>query len=268
MDSYKQRILTLEKRVEELESSLNKSHNLKDEVQHVSIDKEMGVIPLNEFDTYRFVRVRDWLMPEFTKTNGTWKHGMVTNTNLYFLTNPTQEIKELIEMTLGYKINFSRQLICFKFLGAKEDFEDEVTNKKFLELYLFWYQGGPCYGKINIIQPLYSEFDKKAFEIIDLPHTKPTKDTPYDLILYDFISGNNFSATMTVDFKNTYLLLPHVCFFLTPIPSSSIQVRLIEVSTTQAVFEFKYGKELVPTTTQFHWLANGSVQKIELGPPY
>jgi len=259
MDPYKQRVLTLETRVEELERALNKSHNLKDDIQYVSIDKEQGVIALNEFDTYRFVRVRDWLMPEFTKTNGSWKHGMVTNTVLYFLTNPTQEIKELVELTLGYKVNFSRQLIAFKFVGSKEDFEDAVSSKKFLDLYIFWYQGGPCYGKVTIIQPLYAEFDKKAFEIIDLPHQKPTKDTPYDLILYDFIKGNNFTATMTVDFKNTYNLLPHISFFLTPIPSASIKASLLSLTTTQAVFEFKYGKELVPTNIQFHWLANGCV---------
>lgn len=259
MDSYKQRILTLEKKVEDLEAALNKSHNLKDEIQHVSIDKEQGVIPLNEFDTYRFVRACDWLMPEFTRTNGAWKHGMVTNTNLYFLINPTDEIKELIELTVGYKVNFSRQLIAFKYLGSNEEFEDDVSNKKIVDLYLFWYQGGPCYGKINIIQPLYTEFNKKAFEIINLPHQKSNKHTPYDFILYDFIKGNQFTATMTVDFKNTYSLLPHISFFLTPI-SSCIQASIVSLTTTQAVFEFKYGKDLVPTTTQFHWLANGSTK--------
>jgi len=258
MDSYKQRILTLESRVDDLELALNKSHNLKNEIQHVSIDKEQGIIPLNEFDTYRFVRARDWSMPEFTRTNGAWKHGMVTNTNLYFLTNPTQEIKEIVETLVGYKINFSKQLLAFKYLGVKEDFEDIVSNKRFVDLYLFWYQGGPCYGKFNITLPLYNEFDKKPFEIIDLPHQKSNKDTPYDLILYDFIKGNNFTATMTVDFKNKYNLLPHLSFFLTPMPSSCIQVSIVSLTTTYVIFEFKYGKELVPTTTQFHWLANGS----------
>jgi len=257
MDPYKQRVLTLEKRVNELELALIKSHNLKDEIQFVSSDKEQGVIPLNEFDTYRFVRVKEWLMPEFIKANGSWKHGVVTNTNLYFLINPTKEIKELIEMTVGYKINFAKQLICFKFLGPKGDFEDEITNKRFTDIYLFWYQGGPCYGKVNIIAPLYKEFDKKAFEIEDLPYSKPTKDTPYDLLLFEFINRNNYSASMTVDFKNTYSLLPHMSFFLTPIPSSNISVSLTALTTTFATFEFKYGKEVVPMNTQFHWMANG-----------
>ena len=259
MESFKERLVLLEERTKTLEVNLCKSHETDSEIHLSSIDKEQGVIPLNEFDTFRFVRAENWIMPEFTKSDGNWKHGMVSNATIYFLTNPSQEIKELVELSVGQKINFSKYIICFKYYDEKTTFESMITNKKLTEFYLFWYQGGPCYGTVSIIQPLYSAFNNKPFEIEDLPKQKLDKNTSYDLILYDFIREMNFKANLTIDFKNPYKLIPHISFFLTPLDIKSLIVSLKSLSPQQAVFELKYGKDCVPITTQFHWLVTGSV---------
>ena len=258
MESFKERLSLLEKKTKALEINLCKSYETETEIHVTSIDKEMGVIPINELDTFRFVRAENWLMPEFTKSDGSWKHGMVSNATLYFLTNPTQEIKELVELTLHQKINFTTHIICFKYYGEKKTFESMISDKKLVEFYIFWYQGGPCYGKASILQPLYIILNSKPFEIEDLPKQKPSKNPPYDFILSDFIEGMNYKANLTVDFKNTYNLLPHLSFFLTPLNSQSLSISLKNLTTRQAIFELKYGKDVVPTNTQFHWMALSS----------
>ena len=260
MDSFKERLTTLEKKIKNLELNLCISHETETEIHVASIDKEMGVIPINELDTFRFVLAENWLMPEFSKSDGSWKHGMISNANLYFLINPTQEIKELVEYSLNQKINFSTHVICFKYYGEKTTFESMITDKKIVDFYIFWYQGGPCYGRILMVQPLYMVLNSKPFEIEELPKQKITKNMPYDFIIFEFMNGINYKANLTVDFKNTYTLLPHISFFLTPFTTSSLKVSLKSLTTRQAVFELKYGKDLVETTTQFHWMASGSIQ--------
>jgi hypothetical protein len=259
MDSFKQRLNILEQKTKALELNLCMSHETENEIHIQDINKEMGVIPLNEFDTFRFVRAENWLMPEFTKTDGAWKHGIVSNAPLYFLTNPTKEIKELVDLTVGQKVDFTTHTICFKYHGEKTSFEAILTDKKLTEFYLFWYQGGPCYGKLSILQPLYKILDSKPFEIEEFPKQKLSKNPPYDFILSDFIHGMNYKANLTIDFKNNYGLLPHVSYFFTPLDIKTLKVTLKSLTTKQAIFELKYGTELVDTSTQFHWMVSGLV---------
>ena len=257
MEPFKLRLSVLEEKMKLLETSLCASHETDREIHVSSIDKEQGVIPLNEFDTYRFVKAEDWLMPEFTRSNGTWKHGMVSKATLYFLVNPTQEIKELVELLLNQKINFTNHVIAFKYYG--DDFESMITNKKFNDFYIFWYQGGPCYGKLSMLEPVYNILNSKPFEIETLPKQKLSKNPPYDFILSDFIQAMSYSANLTIDFKNPYNLLPHITFFLYPLDTKSIKVSLKSLSPQKAVFTLTYGKAYVSTSTQFHWMVHGSV---------
>lgn len=259
MDSFKQRLAILEEKTRTLELNMCKSHETENEIHVQGIDKEMGVIPLNEFDTLRFVHAHDWLMPEYTRVDGSWKYGVVSRANLYFLANPTQEIKEVVELSLGQKLNFATHTLCFKYYGEKTSFESMLVDRKLKDLYIFWYQGGPCYGKIPIVQQLYTLLNCKPFEIVDIHKHKPAKNPPYDFILSDFINGMNYSAKLIVDLKNPYKLLPHISFFLYPLDITSLRVVLKSLSPQQAVFELSYGKAHVPTSTQFHWMVSGSV---------
>jgi len=259
MESFKQRLCILEEKTQALELNMCKSHETENEIHIQNIDKELGVIPLNEFDTLRFGHAHDWLMPEYTRVGGSWKHGVVSRANLYFLTNHTQEIKEVVELSLGQKINFNTHRLCFKYYGEKTSFESMLIDRKIKDAYIFWYQGGPCYGKFSITQKLYNLLNYKPFEVIDIHKHKPAKNPPYDFILSDFINGMNYSAKLIIDLKNPYKLLPHISFFLHPLDTSSLKVILKTLSPQQAVFELTYGKDSVPTSTQFHWMASGSV---------
>jgi hypothetical protein len=259
MESFKERLNNLEERARALEINLCKSHETDKEIHVNSIDKEQGVIPLNEFDTFRFARAEEWLMPEFTKFDGNWKHGVVSNTNIYFLINPTQEVKDIVELSLGNKINFENHIICFKYSGESKSFESMITDKLIKDFYIFWYQGGACYGKVSIIQSLYFLLNSKPFEIENIPKQKASKNIPYDLVLYSFINKLMYSARLTIDFKNNYSFLPHLSFFLTALDIKSIEVTLKNLTPQQAIFELRYGKEIIPTTTQFHWMATGAI---------
>ena len=259
MDSFKQRFFTLEEKVSELSKIILNANSSKPEVHYTSIDKEQGAIALNEFDTFRFVRAVDWLVTEYIMLSGSWKHGVSCNADVYFLTNPTQEIRDYVEIVAGHPIDFTKYTICFKYSGNKVEFEKALTQKEIGEFYLFWYQGGPCYGKLSMIKDLRKEFEKKLFEIETMPIQKTTRHTAYDMILNEFIYGMNFSAMVTIDFKNSYAMLPHLSYYLTPINNDSLKVSLKSLTNFQAIFELRYGIKSVPNDAIFNWMIQGIV---------
>ena len=261
MDSIKDRFFALDSRITALEETVGSLQKPSDEIHIVSSDREQGEVPLNEFDTFRFVRGSKWPITEYTKLNGRWIHGMTCISDVYFLMNPTVEIKEQVEIITGQPINFSKYILCFKYSGKKEDFESALHNNEIQNFYMFWYQGGPCYGKIKLLQNLKIAMQKKCFEIETLQIENPTKNIAYDLLLKEYIDGNFFSATLTVVFKTKYSLVPHVSYFLSPLETKAIQVSLKSLTHTQAVFEFKYGKQDIPITTVFHWMVQGMRQE-------
>lgn len=261
METFKQRFYSLESEVKALTKTLHKTRELESEVHYLSPGMEQGVIPLDDFDTFRFIHTKNWLFTEFIQIDGTWRQSMSCKSNVFFLVNPTNEIKEYVELIAGHKINFSKNTICFKYQGDKASFEEAFTNKEITEFYLFWYQGGPCYGKYSLIRDLRDEVNNKVFEIEVLNHDRITNHTQYDLLLYKFMDDMKFSATLTVDFKEKFLLLPHVSFFITPLDQKFIKASIKELTELKVTFEILYGRETIPTSTQFHWLANGTVPR-------
>jgi len=259
MDSFKKRFFTLEEKVNELSKIVLNANTSKPEIHYTSIDKEQGIIALNEFDTFRFVRATDWLLTEYVMLSGSWKHGISCNADIYFLTNPTQEIRDYVEIIAGQPIDFTKYTLCFKYSGDKADFERALTQKEIGDFYLFWHHGGPCYGKLSMIKDLRKEFETKLFEIETMPSLKISRHTAYDIILSDFINGMNFSAMITIDFKNSYVMLPHISFYITPLNTDSLKVSLKSLTNKQATFELKYGVKPVPNDAVFNWMINGIV---------
>lgn len=259
MDNFKQRFFTLEEKVNELSKIILNPDISKAEIHYTSTDKEQGAIALNEFDTFRFVRANNWFVTEYSMLSGSWKHGVSCNSDVYFLINPTQEIRDYVKIIAGYPVDLSKYTICFKFSGGKKEFERALTQKEITDFYLFWYQGGPCYGKLSMIKDLRKEFETKLFEIETLPSQKINRHTPYDTILSDFVHGMNFSAILTVDFKNIYAMLPHMSYYLTPLNNDSLKLSLKSLTNTQATFELKYGIKPVPSDATFNWMISGVV---------
>ena len=261
MDTIKDRFFALDARIKNLEDTLITLQKPMDETHLVSSDKEQGTIQLNEFDTFRFVRGSKWPITEYAKINGRWLHGMKCVSDIYFLTNPSIEVKDQFNLIAGQSINYSKYTICFKFSGTKDEFEESLCKHEIHDFYMFWYQGGPCYGKFKMSQGLRMAIRKKQFEIETIMIDNPSKHTAYDLLLKQYVDEMNFSATLTVVFKNTYLLLPHTSYFITPLNRPNIVVSLKSLTQKQAVFEFKYGIEHIPTDTTFHWMVNGMVEE-------
>ena len=106
---------------------------------------------------------------------------------------------------------------------------------------------------------LRDEINTKVFEVELINLDKISEQTAYDLILYKFMDDMKFSATLRIDFKKPFLLLPHVSFFITPLNQNFIKASIKELSELNVTFEILYGRETIPTSTQFHWLANGTV---------
>jgi hypothetical protein len=251
----KERFFTLEKKVNELVTMVHNTQETEKDIQVASIDKEQGVIPLDEFDTFRFVRVPKCSVREYLRVNKIWQHGIVYSSDMYFLMNPTEELKEYVNMILGYKLDYTKYKICFKYCGQKGNFEKDLQNKEINELYIFWYQGGCCFGRLSLIKEVRKELESKFFEI-ETHNIKVSKE--FDLLLNKYIDGMNFSATITVEFKNKYKLLPHVSWFLTPLNVDSLKVSINSLTENQVTFNLLYGKKSVPENTFFHWMANGT----------
>lgn len=266
MDSIKDKFFALDTRIKQLEELIGSLERNQDEVHIVSSDKEQGEIPLNEFDTFRFARGEKWPITEYMKLNNSWVHGMKCTSDIYFLINPTVELREQIEVLTGHSVNFSKYVICFKFAGTKHDFESAMYNHDIKDFFLFWYQGGPCYGRMKLSNAMYKELQSKNFEMETMAlEAPPSHHIGYDMILKEHMNGMKFSATLTIVFKNKYALVPHISYFISPIHMKSIQIHLKCLTNTHAIFEFKYGKEMIPPLTVLHWMAQGVLveEKIE-----
>ena len=74
---------------------------------------------------------------------------------------------------------------------------------------------------------------------------------------------NPFTQTITVDFKNTYKLLPHVSTYITPFTDANITVKIKELTKKKVVFTMSYGEDDnldVPSNACLHWLVSGMVE--------
>jgi hypothetical protein len=121
----KERFFTLEKKVNELVTMVHNTQETEKDIQVASIDKEQGVIPLDEFDTFRFVRVPKCSVREYLRVNKIWQHGIVYSSDMYFLMNPTEELKEYDKIM---RIDKNKQF----FLGKPKEciFNEENNQNK------------------------------------------------------------------------------------------------------------------------------------------
>lgn len=241
-----QRIQTLEARIDSL--FLNKAMN-----------QESGTLQLDEFDTHRFVRVLDWQLHEFNKQASTWVRGPILISDLYFLTNPSEYVQEQVELANGGPINWSTHILVFRFRGPKQNFRAAIEANEIPDVYLYWFHGTPYYGRFKLLPTMRQELIKKEFEIEEFLQPNKASPVKFQYQLQQFVSSKAYSATITVDFDTEFKTVPHVNYFTTPLNFTNMKIALQHVSPTQAIFEFQYGKQQVPTNTILHWMASGNV---------
>lgn len=250
MEKFKERIVNLEKNIEQLNHAVRsiKGTTISVHPSHYSVyDKEQGETPLDEFDTFRFVKFN--ADKGFRNSeNGT---PYQIHNPLYKLINPSKEI--LIYIKSGFSQVFPSQNneqiiselkiyshILLSFSKDRGDFE----NSDF-ETYV--YPNKDCRSvpyayKINISPEIKKILDSKVWE---------------------FKPNYGFTQEISVDFKNTYKLLPHVSMYITPFTDANISVNIKELTKKKVIFTMTYGKEDnadVPNNACLHWLVNGMVE--------
>lgn len=252
MEKFKERILSLEKNVVDLNSRVSSIQGTTVNVHpsHYSVyDKEQGETPLDEFDTFRFVKLTGSL--EVRNSESSPKYHI--HKGLYKLTNPSKEILPYIKS--GFSQVFPSQnteqiisqlkIYSDIILSFPTDNESEFENLDF-ETYVFPNKDNRHYGyvgyKINISPDIKKILDSKVWE---------------------FKPNYGFTQNITVNFKNTYKLLPHVSTYITPFTDANISVNIKELTKKKVVFTMTYGEDDnadVPAKACLHWLVNGMVE--------
>ena len=241
-----QRIQSLEARIDSL--FLNKAMN-----------QESGVLQLDEFDTHRFVRVQDWHLHEFNKQGSTWQRGPILQSELFFLINPSESVQEQVELANGGPIDWASHILVFRFRGTKQNFRAALETNQIPDVYLYWFHGTPYYGRFKLLPTMRTELLAKEFEIEEFPQPNRGFPVKFHQQLVQFVYSKAYSATITVDFEKEYTSVSHIHLFTTPLNFTNMRITLQHVNTKQAIFEFQYGKQQVPTNTMLHWMASGQV---------
>jgi hypothetical protein len=83
--------------------------------------------------------------------------------------------------------------------------------------------------------------------------------------LWEFrLNNNDFYIDITIPFKNTYTICPHVSFYITPLSNMLDEVVIIEITTKQVIFRIRYGNKHVSkifTELKLHYSINGIVKQ-------
>jgi hypothetical protein len=250
MEKFKERILNLEKNFEQLNSTVKsiKGSTISVHPSHYSVyDKEQGETPLDEFDTFRFIKFNADDMHMRNSENG---NPYQIQNPLYKLINPSKDLLPYIKNGLNQvcpslnnttiidRLNiYSHILLSFSTMN-----ENDFENSDF-EMYLF---------------PNHCKYGNSGFKIIVSNDIKKILDCK----VWEFKPNYGFIQDITVDFKNTYKLLPHVSAYITPFTDANISVKIKELTTKKVVFTMTYGERDnldVPNSACLHWLVNGMV---------
>jgi hypothetical protein len=244
MDIWKQRVWNLEKKVHELTERIDSSQKAAQQPHFVTFDKETGQISLEELDTFRFV-VREMSQNQ----NPSYKYS-------YEFRNPTDELLERI------KREFPNQSRQYGPIYIRSSNPPETVEGDDIEMIVTILVNGN-----NSIEHRISL--KK--DIKSLLHAKQ----------WAFSKDNTFIQTFTIPFKNSYKILPHTFFFVTPFKDSNITYTLTNLTCKNMSIKVQYGSNDiaasnsgwndamylhndVPPTTTIHWLVQGVVESSNL----
>lgn len=86
--------------------------------------------------------------------------------------------------------------------------------------------------------------------------------------LADNSKGNRnnftFSTTILISLTQTYKILPHVSFYVTPFAKSDINVEINEITTKQVTFKINYGHGGTTPDLKLHYAISGIIQEPDL----
>lgn len=211
MEKIKQSIASLEKEMAQLKAevtSVKGSLPLKENTHFVTGGKEYGEYSLEELDTYRFKVVA------CSGRGNTLQYS-------YNLTNPTPELARYLSLQ---NKSFATQYISIE----PAAFESHCMNG-----------GTPFVLTAEIRKCLESKLWEFAGSIT--PYAGP--EIAERLAKINPIN-NTFSTIITIPLTQTYKILPHVSYYITPLPLErklDIVCEIKEITTKQIVFKISYG---------------------------
>ena len=222
MEKFKQAIATLEKEMASLKAELAAIKGLQPiagNTHFVAGDQEFGEYSLEELDTFRFKMV------VCGGPSNTFQYS-------YTLTNPTPE--------LATYLSLQNKTFATQYISVEPDAFESYCMKG----------GTPFVLTAEIRKCLESKLWEFAGSVT--PHAgaaemaeRLAKINPINSI---------FSTTITIPFRpratatssltQTYKIIPHVSYYITPLPqvrSLDISCEIKEITTKQVVFKISYG---------------------------
>jgi hypothetical protein len=219
------------------------------ECHYMTAQGECGQIPLDDLDTFRF----KWCQGQYPGGN-TYK---------YTLANPTLELIEEINSKLitngivktdpagiigitgnptsknypNYQINIYSKIGPELFQSINCDVMIECS---------FTWSRNRCYYTVPIENIRSAVLDRlsneKVFESIE--HTQ-----------------TEYTRTIEVKFKHSYMILPHVSFYMSPFENYGVHIKIVNLTTKSCKFLISYGGNPdvlnIPTDIVFHWSVQG-----------
>lgn len=293
MDKFKQRIQDLETKVRELDDSLKNLQGVPVTVasqptHYQTANSEQGEIALDEFDTFRFMRLGKVKVCIKNYSDHQPQGSMdVREKDIYILQNIPNEILEYVKglnNTLFWPRD-SMRLHYTSFLSfhineenpdiSKTEMYVINTNLRAEEIFTrnsryFVPNSKDLLNECSITAtyfPMSKEIknilDEKVWDFSDFRCLGP-KHIGFE----HYISNleTHFSQEISVEFKNNYKIMPHVSFYVTPVRYSKITASIKSLTKKGVVFEMKYGfdEDDIPTSGCLHWSANGIVVAEEI----
>lgn len=286
MDKFKQRIQDLETKVRELDDSLKNLQGVPVAVasqptHYQTANSEQGEIVLDEFDTFRFMRLGKVKVCIKNYSDHQPQGSMdVREKDIYILQNIPNEILEYVKglNNISFWPKDSMRIHYTTFLAFHINEENPdisktemyVMNIPHLEIFTrnsrYFVPDSEdllkdCCCSVTYF-PMSKEIknilDEKIWDFSDFRWLKVNHIGP-DHYVNEF--ETHFSQEISVEFKNNYKIMPHVSFYVTPVRDSKITASIKSLTKKGVVFEMKYGfdEDDIPTSGCLHWSANGIV---------
>jgi hypothetical protein len=232
MDRLKQTISRLEKDVDELTQYHKKTIGIPPStgsIHYSTSSQEFGEYKLDEMDTFNFT-------VQYYKNINTIPQ---TETYIYNLKNPSAELRAYLHVQ--GKSFTSNQWSQIK----PDDYEKYCMEQ----------DGTPFVLTKDIRKCLESKL--WAF----YNETRPTHESQINKNI-----KNEISEDITILFKNTYKILPHVLFYLTPIMNKGITCSIKEITCKKVVFTILNNtpNEETPSELKLHYHINGIVEEAQV----
>ena len=229
MDHLKKTVSRLEKDVDELKDFHKKTMGIPPSTANIhysTSSQEFGEYSLDEMDTFNFT-------VQWDKNNATTPP---TNLYIYTLINPTADLSAY----LGAQ---GKTFVSGNWSSIKpNDYEKYCMEQN----------GTP----FVLTKEIRACLESKLWAFCEHNYIKGRPQ-------YDSGIRKNISEDITISFKNTYKILPHISFYITPILNTGITCSIKEITCKQVTFTVLNNtpNQETPTDLKLHYSISGILEE-------